>query len=597
MSTPTASPQRNMIPYPDPLTALSPALFLLVLSHVPLASLLAAEQVSKPWRDLVRSHENGIWRERARHAGVEKKHMRMMEQMERAMRTSVDEDGQLGAGSVDWRMLCKGVVQLDQNWKTGQCRTRSISLRPNIPPWRFKLDAEAGTILCTHPQAGGGLDVMDSRTMRPLFTISGVRPYAHLEFGRGFAAFDIDGPGFALEIWRTQLSVSRSARTTSPPGFSELSSSVMSFTHPAFEPASSPLPRGHLGFYRRIEPPTECHAFRIHVDQSEKAVLATAGSSGVYLWYLEEGCRMESVQVAPEDQRLGVAVSLEGAHKVSVADKTEQYVELDDDYVFVCHPRTINIYSRRTLAKVLSFPPSRSHGSSDGRGGGLSAVNFVLRKLDVKKAATPGFGDADVHAVEAECLPYALYSLLHPIYNACHFTTTDLVVTSRPSRTQAHMLVLKDYRQVIEGTQDVAANTIVITLESDPEMLTTHGDRVVVCTVGYVRSHHSIVSDVDGPQERHLLMFNSADLSPDAPNDTVNMLALVALPPHRNASLRASGLQIDRNAVYLSEGLVTREGGATVSDSRLNEADVAAVVPGDVTRPTSGVRVWDFSVW
>jgi hypothetical protein len=34
-----------------------------------------------------------------------------------------------------------------------------------------------------------------------------------------------------------------------------------------------------------------------------------------------------------------------------------QYIEFDDDYVFLCGPEQMHVYSRRTALKLVSFPP------------------------------------------------------------------------------------------------------------------------------------------------------------------------------------------------------------------------------------------------
>ena len=67
------------------------------------------------------------------------------------------------------------------------------------------------------------------------------------------------------------------------------------------------LPRGHLSFFRRIMPPTDCIAFRARLDHEgtdlERAVLGTAGEEAVYIWDLDDEDYVERIDISPEQQR------------------------------------------------------------------------------------------------------------------------------------------------------------------------------------------------------------------------------------------------------------------------------------------------------
>lgn len=67
------------------------------------------------------------------------------------------------------------------------------------------------------------------------------------------------------------------------------------------------LPRGHLAFYRRIMPPTDCIAFRARLDhegtERERAVLGTAGEEAVFIWDLDDTEYVERIDILPEHQR------------------------------------------------------------------------------------------------------------------------------------------------------------------------------------------------------------------------------------------------------------------------------------------------------
>ena len=164
----------------------------------------------------------------------------------------------------------------------------------------------------------------DCDTSKPLFQIRGVKPFAHLEFAKGFAVFDT-GRGefaiqldrivlisdFALEVWRTQNAVDRSSDKELN-NKSNLCDTVHSHIHSSFNKTTQPLPKGHLGFYKKIDPPTPCIAFRARIDQEdvegkERALLATAGSQAVYIWDLEEGEIVETIRTDLTGDRIQVS--------------------------------------------------------------------------------------------------------------------------------------------------------------------------------------------------------------------------------------------------------------------------------------------------
>lgn len=118
-----------------------------------------------------------------------------------------------------------------------------------------------------------------------------------------------------FHVYRTQAAVDRSSHPPPPPSARpEMSYKyVGSMIDPHYEPKEDwaqtgrKLSRGHLSWYRAITPPTECVAFRARVDHKgvpgkERAVLATAGEEGVYLWDLDEPDRVESIPIKPQNQ-------------------------------------------------------------------------------------------------------------------------------------------------------------------------------------------------------------------------------------------------------------------------------------------------------
>jgi hypothetical protein len=117
---------------------------------------------------------------------------------------------------------------------------------------------------------------------------------------------------FALEVWRTQNAVDRSSDKKLN-NKSDLCDTVHSHTHSSFNKTTQPLPKGHLAFYKKIDPPTPCIAFRARIDQEnvegkERALLATAGSQAVYIWDLEEGEIVETIRTDLTGDRIQVSL-------------------------------------------------------------------------------------------------------------------------------------------------------------------------------------------------------------------------------------------------------------------------------------------------
>lgn len=172
-----------------------------------------------------------------------------------------------------------------------------------------------------------------------------------------------------LQVYRTQPAISRSSHPSPSCPLPREAASSLSHTHPTWKPQSThttseteALPRGHLAFYRKITPPTACRAFRARVDREvtdqERVMLGTAGEEGVYLWDLDDETRKEVVEIPPDPdgEEIGIQVCPAPAEFPAMAEKS-QYLEFDDDHIFLCGKSQLHIFSRRTKQRILAFPP------------------------------------------------------------------------------------------------------------------------------------------------------------------------------------------------------------------------------------------------
>lgn len=132
----------------DPLEALGPAVFLIILEQLPFDGLAIAETVSKTWRACVREHERSIWRNQLLKLDVSDRDVNDLRSWEAAYDRQEPATGATTPSAVDWREECRRRVLLNRNWQRGRCRNKWFRLS-GLLAWRFKIDHEEGTMLCT----------------------------------------------------------------------------------------------------------------------------------------------------------------------------------------------------------------------------------------------------------------------------------------------------------------------------------------------------------------------------------------------------------------------------------------------------------------
>ncbi|KAI9697728.1 MAG: hypothetical protein M1820_007715 [Bogoriella megaspora] len=100
-----------------------------------------------------------------------------------------------------WKELCKKQTLLKRNWASDQPWTQEaiVHVFPQSQAiWRFRPDFQNRLFLFTTMH--GGIFVKDMDTGSILWSLAAVRPFAHLEYDAGWAAWDRTGN--AIEIWR-----------------------------------------------------------------------------------------------------------------------------------------------------------------------------------------------------------------------------------------------------------------------------------------------------------------------------------------------------------------------------------------------------------
>ncbi|ORX34848.1 hypothetical protein BD324DRAFT_635358 [Kockovaella imperatae] len=556
----------------DPLQRLGASLFLTIIANADFGAILNAERVCRSWRALIVKHTKSIWTRECRSVGVEAKHMAFLEAFESrpVLSWSGDPDEMEHQdpneeSRVDWRGICKSRVELDRNWRWGRCRDGWIAPADNAV-WRFQIDPEQQTTIVSSRM--GGLVIHDTspQLLGPISHIRDVHPAAHVELAMGHVVFDIGEVNLTLQVYRTQSAINRSNHPTPAPNQRpRLTASAVG--SPGFNGKTwaRALPRGHLLYYRTISPPTECHAFRARVDregQKERAVLATAGSEALYIWDLDDASRVERISI-PQGQR----------HSV-------QYVEFDEEYIFVCSLLQMHIYSRRTRTHILSFPPDPENIYT------TASQAFALDTLhDVAPVQSPNgrmaMGRAELTATdrgsdvwrrvlerstEAGLTRQRGSDSVVMDFTACHYTPTDLICTAR----LGVILIVRNYRAALaspsfeERQRRVVDSTVWLGTGSAVHLLAVHDTQVA-----------AVMSTA-------LISFDTRSLASTPPHLNVH----APLGMHPEGLSLASCVQMDRKKLYFSYWAAGE-----------HEANPHAQLPMEALQASGMcIRVLDFSV-
>ncbi|CAK9785499.1 hypothetical protein CC85DRAFT_329220 [Cutaneotrichosporon oleaginosum] len=504
--------------FQDPLTRLGTDVFVEVLVHLNLRDLLAAELVSKAWRLCAAEHSSHLWRTQAYSVGVERVDLAVGNALaatskypwpQHDMRPIADRT-RLKPGRWRWRQIVQENLVLLDAWARAACTVEWVTPFPNTV-WRIKSDPESGTMLATSRVTGElndeidvpGLQVVDRRTSQPLWSIPDLQGYSHLEAGAGFFVINrgrsSDG---AFEVWRNDQARKRSVL----PKIGVSNFTGESFADETYDPESltSPLPRGHYEHFRTLLPPALARAYRLHIDRegtsTAAAVLASCATAAIHIWHLDEAIEMETIKRGIEDQG------------------TPNYIELDDNFVFVCDDWQMHVYLRETQAHLVSFPPMRGPPADIARlGFPLSITDDFKAIPDSERAA----GAAPVgRAIACGVYPrerafkdviersIAMMRTVHQGgavtygFSACHFTSRHLVCTTEAGG----VLIVRNYRDVFaqclrmeeldpplasypyrhvaaaKRAKHVADNSIIIGLGTTVKQLTTYNDHIVFAT-------------------------------------------------------------------------------------------------------------------
>ncbi|EIW67238.1 hypothetical protein TREMEDRAFT_64486 [Tremella mesenterica DSM 1558] len=431
----------------DPLSTLGSDIFQSIILQLPYVDLLIGEQVSKSWNNII--NENPfLWRIKCHEVGVDPLIISRLHELElrsagtfststsnstpntlnnplssNLVSTSnpsnspssslpsnpltfpseIDRlttfnplDDQDGSSSqtdkpsppVNWKKICQKHILIGSNWI--HARSKDIRINTQDSIHRFKMmDFQLGQnqyMVYTSWGDEGGLYVMEVSNGRKVFEIEGVRSYAHLEHVDGHFIFDSQD-GRSLEVWRTQECIDRNNSQPNPGRISSYSR-VRSFTHPEFNTRTTPLPPGHLSYFRTITPngPIPFNAFRarksIRMYQSTNlnssttitTTTTTAARNNIEDQFRTQENNQETTQTEETFHPMLLVASTSSHHIYDLSDfdyvenvildvpvdipiqSQLSYVEFDQEFVIRCQGDSIKIFSRQNGNQLISFP-------------------------------------------------------------------------------------------------------------------------------------------------------------------------------------------------------------------------------------------------
>ncbi|KAI9458951.1 hypothetical protein BJY52DRAFT_406892 [Lactarius psammicola] len=292
---------------------------LVVLSHLPIPSLLSLPVLSRQWLDFFATNQSAIFHSAALlHEYIQPDTLLLEDAL------SVNT-GRPWAGSTSWKDFCHRSFQLRKNWE-GKGRAVARVLSPSgSNVHRIKVDEKAGICITTH--IFGGLSVIHlfSGTVLWRLSQSYVRPYAHCEYDNGYLVFDRISE--EKEVWRlaSDFSAEDDVATHSSPDDEQMDASARAATvYHQYAPRGQFRPWAVLAFpdftrmYRLAYPTLICANFR-----------------NAFLHDIRTGSLLQTIDIRLQ------ALS---------------YVDVNERHAFVCEPNAVHVFSRESGSKVLQIP-------------------------------------------------------------------------------------------------------------------------------------------------------------------------------------------------------------------------------------------------
>ncbi|KAG8951103.1 hypothetical protein FRC04_006762 [Tulasnella sp. 424] len=335
--------------------ALPPEILIRVLSYLPLQAINSFSLVSKFCHDVVSTNENAIYQAAATfHDFIESPKQQSRLPLLTEVVNRPDATGWMD-NVTSWKELCKRHFLREYAWtgtRLGDNLGEQLNLKVLLPSslknvHRFKVDEVERTVLCSTSK--GGLLVASIDTEEVLWQLPRryVSPFAHVEYDQGFIVFTRRDNG--VEVWRRSAdSFNRRTYLTCNPSPGQVAASpypVPRFPEnfpPIYDMDSiNPANRGQLPSLPRrgvylpfalINPPARTRASRFVYPH---LAVASETAHKAYIWDVPTSSLIQTIQIDPLPQPGDFGLP-----------QIIYYVELNEDFVFVCWSFCLMVYHR-----------------------------------------------------------------------------------------------------------------------------------------------------------------------------------------------------------------------------------------------------------
>ncbi|KAF9237080.1 hypothetical protein BU15DRAFT_12876, partial [Melanogaster broomeanus] len=390
-----------------------------IISSLPLPSLYSSTLVSRYWNALITINEVTVYRNAA------------------LLHRFVAED-ELQADSsswnpkfthINWKSYCQRELEIERGWHgKGPSIVRELTAT-GTAVHRIKVDHEHGFVITTYQT--GGLFVTDMKDDRVLWALprTHVVDYAHCEYDRGYIIVNRHDRG--KEVWRQSGDVDEhQVSQTSPPDDKMLQVS----TEAATKFRSTSNDRGHFRAWALLEMPEITRAFRF----SYPTLLASA-SNNAYLWDV------------PRSQLVGVIRDTQQPRNGNTLGSIN-YVEVNDQYAFICGSTSLRIFSREGGALVYQ----------------LSTRELSRLAWDVLPAGQSGVASSSI--LQPQMLQQTYHvpsSMPFGEFMALHISASgnDIVALTSHGR----LVIIPGFERLFSGSNRVNLEDIAIQLNFRPE--------------------------------------------------------------------------------------------------------------------------------
>ncbi|ODN87138.1 hypothetical protein L198_07140 [Cryptococcus wingfieldii CBS 7118] len=574
----------------DPLLRLDPSITLEILYLLPLHDLISCQLVSKSWNTVIDSYSTSIYRNLSLSILYSKRYSRLKAAADAPETTRISSSDALVRGiKVDWKAAVKKAVMEEKNWKYGRATTKWLTPGSNAV-WRQKIDPEE-QVLYTVSRIGGIQAHTLAAPHTPLFEYVDTAPYGHLEFTKGYLIFNIENH---YEVHLTPPALARLSpeKKGRIPNVEESATYGDGWSHTKKRPwqlQDGETLRGHLTYYRSISTPTDCFAFRARTDREgtdkERPVVGFAGATHAYIYGLANDGYVESYSFAGD-----------------IMNQDVNYIEFDDDFLFVCGDHDMRTFSRHTHKALSTFPemsfeqplhvfyslfPNEEKTALPVRTPSGPVEKPARAELVWLDGWWIGDSDSENNRIQRQA---SLFDN-DPLFNACHYTSRDLFC----SNISGILYVLRSYREVLsipdpaKRQEAITRHLLLLDVGGDLEtgergeeqmlnQLATCGEKVVFNTNGkvYVLDAASLPAPPYDPP---------TPSTPSAPCPQIRLLSL--LDVHQHGLRHSSSLQMDDTTIYLVYWAQerVRNGGdeIDISGAHLTASDLGMCV-----------KAWDF---